>query len=127
MVDTRVESSAVAMRHDLEAGEIDAGVLWGPLAGYYARQASSAMAVVPLVKERIGPPLAYRIAMGVRSADQEWKRSLNRLIAENQPAINRPTTERPLTAKKYSRPMLKSWPKSPGAKGMTSSDITAPR
>jgi quinoprotein dehydrogenase-associated probable ABC transporter substrate-binding protein len=89
VVDTRVESSAVAMMHDLEAGDIDAGVLWGPMAGYYARQSPSAMAVVPLVKERTGPPLAYRIAMGVRPADQEWKRSLNRSIAENQGAINK--------------------------------------
>jgi quinoprotein dehydrogenase-associated probable ABC transporter substrate-binding protein len=89
VVDTRVDSSAAAMMHDLEAGEIDAGVLWGPLAGYYARQVGSAIAAVPLVKEKTGPRLAYRIAMGVRPADQNWKRSLNRLIAENQPAINR--------------------------------------
>jgi hypothetical protein len=27
--------------------------------------------------------------MGVRPADQNWKRLLNRLIAENQPAINK--------------------------------------
>jgi hypothetical protein len=27
--------------------------------------------------------------MGVRSAEQNWKRQLNRLIAENQAAINR--------------------------------------
>src|SRR5437870_1310072 len=36
-----------------------------------------------------GPRLAYRIAMGVRYADQEWKRELNRTIGENQPAINK--------------------------------------
>ena len=47
------------------------------------------MTVVPLVKETGGPRLAYRIAMGVRYADQEWKRLLNRKIAENQDAINR--------------------------------------
>jgi quinoprotein dehydrogenase-associated probable ABC transporter substrate-binding protein len=88
VVDTRVDSSAAAMIRDLDAGEIDAGVLWGPMAGYYARQAKSATTVVPLVKETTGPRLAYRIAMGVRFADQDWKRLLNRLIAENQPAIN---------------------------------------
>jgi hypothetical protein len=27
--------------------------------------------------------------MGVRYADQEWKRQLNRTIQENQPAINK--------------------------------------
>ena len=47
------------------------------------------MQVVPLVKETTGPRLAYRIAMGVRFADQEWKRLLNRMIADNQPAINK--------------------------------------
>ncbi len=89
VVDTRVDSSAAAMMRDLDAGVIDAGVLWGPMAGYYAQQANSATAVVPLVKETTGPRLAYRIAMGVRFADQDWKRLLNRLIAENQPAINK--------------------------------------
>jgi len=89
VVDTRVDSSAAAMMHDLETAEIDAGVLWGPMAGYYAQQANFAVAVVPLVKETAGPRLVYRIAMGVRFTDQDWKRSLNRLIAENQPAINK--------------------------------------
>jgi quinoprotein dehydrogenase-associated probable ABC transporter substrate-binding protein len=89
VVDTRVDSSAAAMMHDLAAGEIDAGILWGPMAGYYARSAGAGMTVVPLVKEKSGPRLAYHIAMGVRFADQEWKRLLNRKIAENQHAINK--------------------------------------
>jgi quinoprotein dehydrogenase-associated probable ABC transporter substrate-binding protein len=89
VIDTRVDSSAAAMMHDLAIGEIDAGILWGPMAGYYARQATPAATVVPLIKETTGPRLAYRIAMGVRYADQEWKRELNRTIGENQPAINK--------------------------------------
>ena len=88
VVDTRVDSSAEAMMRDVETGDIDAGILWGPMAGYYARQATSATAVVPLVKETTGPRLAYRIGMGVRFSDQDWKRLLNRMIADNQPAIN---------------------------------------
>ena len=77
--------------HDARShsGDIDAGVLWGPMAGYYAREAGAALSVVPLVKETDGPRLAYRIAMGVRFTDQDWKRLLNRKIAENQPAINK--------------------------------------
>ena len=89
VIDTRVDSSVEAMMKDLAAGEIDVGVLWGPMAGYYAKQVVPPMTVVPLIHETGGPRLAYRITMGVRGADQEWKRSLNRLIAENQPAINR--------------------------------------
>jgi quinoprotein dehydrogenase-associated probable ABC transporter substrate-binding protein len=89
MIDTRVDSSAAAMIKDLMAGEIDAGVLWGPMAGYYAKQANPPLHVTPLVKETTGPRLVFRIGMGVRPADQNWKRLLNRLIQENQPAINR--------------------------------------
>src|SRR4030088_1782246 len=89
MIDTRFDSSAAAMIKDLTSGEIDAGVLWGPIAGYYAKQAAPPLHVTPLVKETSGPRLAYRIGMGVRPADQNWKRQLNRLIQENQPAINK--------------------------------------
>jgi quinoprotein dehydrogenase-associated probable ABC transporter substrate-binding protein len=89
MIDTRVDSSAGAMISDLEKGEIDAGVLWGPMAGFYAKQANPPLHVTPLVKETAGPRLVYRIGMGVRPADQNWKRLLNRLIQENQPAINK--------------------------------------
>jgi quinoprotein dehydrogenase-associated probable ABC transporter substrate-binding protein len=89
VVDTRVASSAAAMMGDLVSGEIDAGVLWGPMAGYYARQGNAGITVVPLVKETTGPRMAYRIAMGVRPSDQDWKRLLNRTIAENQGTINK--------------------------------------
>jgi quinoprotein dehydrogenase-associated probable ABC transporter substrate-binding protein len=89
VIDTRVDSSAEAMMKDLAAGDIDVGVLWGPMAGYYGKRADPPMTVVPLVKESSGPRLAYYITMGVRGADQEWKRQLNRLIAENRPEIDR--------------------------------------
>jgi quinoprotein dehydrogenase-associated probable ABC transporter substrate-binding protein len=89
VVDTRVDSSAAAMLRDLESGEIDIGVLWGPLAGYYAKQAGPPMRVTPLLKEAGGPPLVFRIGMGVRPTDQNWKRLLNRLIVENRAQLNR--------------------------------------
>ena len=89
MIDTRFDSSAAAMIDDLAAGKIDAAVLWGPMAGFYAKKANPPLHVTPLVKETTGPRLVYRIGMGVRGADQNWKRLLNRLIQENQPAINK--------------------------------------
>ena len=88
VIDTRVDSSAEAMMKDLAAGAIDAAVLWGPMAGYYANRLSADLAVVPLTKETAGPRLTYRIAMGVRAADQDWKRLLDRLVRENQSEIN---------------------------------------
>ena len=32
--------------------------------------------------------MIYRIAMGVRASDQQWKRQLNQTIKDNQAAIN---------------------------------------
>ncbi|WP_062227105.1 substrate-binding domain-containing protein [Aureimonas frigidaquae] len=89
MVDTRIDNSAVDMMADLENGTIDAAVLWGPLAGYYARKSGDGYAVVPLLKEPRGPATVFRITMGVRPSDQEWKRTLNRVIAQNQDAIDK--------------------------------------
>jgi quinoprotein dehydrogenase-associated probable ABC transporter substrate-binding protein len=87
-VDTRVEAPARTMVEDIAAGRIDGGVLWGPIAGYYARKTQPPLNVVPLVKDH-DAPMDFRIAMGVRRTDQNWKRTLNRLIAENQDAINK--------------------------------------
>jgi quinoprotein dehydrogenase-associated probable ABC transporter substrate-binding protein len=89
MIDTRYDSSAASMIDDLTSGQIDAGVLWGPMAGYYAKQSNPPLHVTPLVNETSGPRMVYRIGMGVRAADQNWKRLLNRMIQENQPAINK--------------------------------------
>lgn len=88
-IDTRADSSAQAMIDDLKKGEIDVGVLWGPMAGYYAKQSDPPLTVVPLLKETAGAPLMFRIGMAVRPSDQEWKRTLNRLIMENQSEINK--------------------------------------
>ncbi len=88
-IDTRADSSAQAMMDDLAKGDIDIGILWGPMAGYYAKQANPPLTVVPLLKEAAGAPMTFRIGMAVRPSDQEWKRTLNRLIMENQAEINR--------------------------------------
>jgi quinoprotein dehydrogenase-associated probable ABC transporter substrate-binding protein len=89
VVDTRYDSSVRAMMNDISSGAVDAGVLWGPIAGYYASRANPTMHTTLLLKEKSGPHLDYRIVMGVRPSDQNWKRQLNQLIAENQPAINK--------------------------------------
>jgi mxaJ protein len=90
MVDTRFEKSmAELMIADLQSGEIDAALVWGPMAGYYASKSGLDIAVVPLVKDKGAARLAYRITMGVRPSDQEWKRQLNRFIRDNQEEINK--------------------------------------
>jgi quinoprotein dehydrogenase-associated probable ABC transporter substrate-binding protein len=90
-VDTRIEAPTRMMAEDVAAGQIDAGVLWGPIAGYYAQHVKPHLVVAPLLKEP--ERMDFRIAMGVRRSDQDWKRRLNRLIAENQGEIDRILTE----------------------------------
>jgi quinoprotein dehydrogenase-associated probable ABC transporter substrate-binding protein len=86
-VDTRYDSPTHDMMADLDKGEIDVALIWGPFGGYYATKAKTPTAVVPLVKEQGGPRMVYRIVMGVRHSDQNWKRDLNKLISENQDEI----------------------------------------
>jgi mxaJ protein len=88
MVDSRYESAVQTMVSDLKSGEIEVAVLWGPIAGYYGKRSDVPLTVVPLLKEKKGAHMVFRITMGVRAADQEWKRTLNKLIRENQREIN---------------------------------------
>lgn len=98
MVDTRFDSSSAAMVRDLEKGEIDLALLWGPIAGYYAKKSGGKLTLAPL-PEVPGARMSFRIAMGVRRADQNWKRQLNELLAENRAAIEKILDE-------YGVPML---------------------
>ena len=87
VIDTRVDAPTSTMMGDLEGDRIDVAILWGPIAGYLAKNAKIPVKVTPLVKETSGQRMIYRIGMGVRHSDQEWKRLLNKLIAENQAEI----------------------------------------
>lgn len=83
-VDRRYFSPSEDMVKDIRAGEIDAGVLWGPIGGYYASRGGEALTVAPLLKEAAGPRMAYRITMGVRQGEDAWKHQLNDVIAKRQ-------------------------------------------
>jgi quinoprotein dehydrogenase-associated probable ABC transporter substrate-binding protein len=89
VVDTRFDSVGRSMTADIASGEVAAGVLWGPIAGWYARQSAPPLHVAPLLKDSGGPPLSYRITMGVRPTDQNWRRELNTVIRANQAEITR--------------------------------------
>ena len=79
---------AEAMIAEIASGELDAGLLWGPVGGYYAQRSPKPLTLVPLVKERAGPSTIYGITMGVRPNQPEWKHKINKVIAENQQDIN---------------------------------------
>jgi quinoprotein dehydrogenase-associated probable ABC transporter substrate-binding protein len=75
------------IENDLVQGKIDAAIVWGPVAGYYAKRVRGVELVVVPLKSEPGVKFDYAIAMGVRYGEREWKETIDKLIAENQPAI----------------------------------------
>ena len=75
------------IERDLAAGKIDAAIVWGPIAGYFAKRvASPQLAVVPMQSEP-GVKFDYAIAMGVRYGEREWKERIEALIDAKRPEI----------------------------------------
>ena len=83
-----MSKSAEAMIAEIASGELDAGILWGPVGGYYAQRASLPLSLLPLVKETAGPSAVYAITLGVRPDEPQWKHKINKVLAENQHDIN---------------------------------------
>ena len=84
VADTRFNQPGKEMVKDIAAGEVDVGVLWGPIAGYYAKQHNPPITVVPLVSKPGEVKLDYRITMGIRFNEPDWKHRLNGLIEQKQ-------------------------------------------
>jgi len=70
-------------------GDVDVAIAWGPLAGYFAHASK-----VPLQISRVHPdeeppfPFVFDMSMGVARSNTALRDELNRVIAENQPAID---------------------------------------
>lgn len=72
---------------DLAKGEIDAAIVWGPIAGFFAKRVKSpALVVVPLRSEP-GVKFDYEMAMGVRYGEREWKQQVEGLIESRKAEI----------------------------------------
>ena len=90
VVDTRFDSSAEAMAKDVRSGEIDAGVLWGPFAGYYAKTGGAALTVRPLALDaEVSTKMSYAVTIGVRPSDSDWKRQLNTILVKRRADIEK--------------------------------------
>jgi mxaJ protein len=72
-------------------GEIDVAVVWGPLAGYFARRSPVPLRVVPVSPEVDVPylPFVFDIAMGVRRGETALRDTLDAVIVRRQHDIDR--------------------------------------
>jgi len=65
---------------DLASGKLDAAIVWGPIAGYFAQRVKTPQLVVLPLKSEPGIRLDYEMAMGVRFGEREWKQQVEGLI-----------------------------------------------
>lgn len=74
-------------QEDLLAGKIDVTVMWGPIAGYFARSNPDVpVAVIPMVSEP-GVRMHFGISAGVRFGQKAQKEELQKLLDDHAEAI----------------------------------------
>jgi mxaJ protein len=81
-------------------GDIDIAIVWGPLAGYYAKHEPVPLKVVPLPPSgREDLPFAFDVSMGVRHKDKEF-------LAKVQDTLNRREADIRKILEEYGVPLL---------------------
>jgi quinoprotein dehydrogenase-associated probable ABC transporter substrate-binding protein len=86
-VDTRISNPPRAMLQDLVDGVIDVALVWGPPAGFAITREHLPLTAVFIEPEPDAPRLDYRIAMGVRANEPEWRRRINQAINKHKAEI----------------------------------------
>jgi mxaJ protein len=71
------------------SGEIDVAIVWGPAAGYFAKQQRVPLELVPVPSGKGDLPFAFDISMGVRPGDEELKIQLEKLLDRKQNEIRK--------------------------------------
>lgn len=85
--DTRAHQPSREAIEDVARGAIDAAIVWGPIAGYFAPRQSVPLKVVPLLQEPKSVQLDFHITMGVRHGELNWKHRLNDFLRTHEGEI----------------------------------------
>ncbi len=72
---------------DLVAGKINAAIVWGPIAGYFAQRVKTPVLQVVPLKSEPGVKFDFQMAMGVRYGEREWKQQIEALLESRQAEI----------------------------------------
>jgi mxaJ protein len=72
---------------DLAAGKIDVAIVWGPIAGFFAKRVQQPLLQVLPLRSEPGVKLDFAMAMGVRHGEREWKQQVEQLIASRRDDI----------------------------------------
>ena len=75
------------IERDLEQGKIDVAIVWGPIAGFFARRVHSPELVVVPMKSEPGLAFDFAMAMGVRYGEPAWKQQVEGLLVKHRTEI----------------------------------------
>lgn len=87
-VDTRVETPGADLVRAVADGTLDVALVWGPIAGYQAKAKGLPIVLRALPTEPGAARMDFRITMGVRGQEPEWRRRINAIIRERQDEID---------------------------------------
>jgi mxaJ protein len=75
----------------LVKGDVDVAIAWGPLVGYFAKQAPVALEITPVSPQIDLPylPFVFDISMGVRRGEPAFRDELNSIINRRKHEIDR--------------------------------------
>jgi len=75
---------------DLITGEIDVAVVWGPVAGYYAKKLNAShLDIVPIQDGGLATPFTFEFSMGVREGNKALKAQLEEALGKRQAEIRK--------------------------------------
>lgn len=86
-VDTRHEQPGRQMVRDVASGAIDVGLVWGPIAGWEIKQGGHALEMRPIPSAPGWARMDYRITMGVRAQEPEFRRRINAALRDHAAEI----------------------------------------
>ena len=69
-------------------GELDLAIVWGPVAGYFAKKQSVPLDLVPVPSSDGGLPFTFDICLGVRHGESELKSRLEEVLERKKEEIS---------------------------------------
>ena len=88
--DYRRPNPPEAILNAVENGAVDVALVWGPLAGYYAKKSSVPLRIEPIATDAQSPePMSFSISVGVRRDEPQLLEQINAALHATQPAIRR--------------------------------------
>jgi mxaJ protein len=89
--DYREANPPVAVMDAVAKGEVDIGIVWGPLAGWYAKRSRTPLVLTPVKPQIDVPflPFVYDIAMGVRRDDPALRVELDDVLVRRRVEVAR--------------------------------------